>query len=158
MDTIITDCKLILLGDGGVGKTTFIKRHLTGIFEKKYNATVGVEIHAMKFYTNKGIVNFSVWDTAGEERNGGLRDGYYIGGKCGIIMFDVTSRNSYTNVPRWHRNLYRMCNHIPLVIVGNKVDLKDRKVKASQIMYHKDIMMNINILILRFFLLLASFY
>lgn len=44
-----------------------------------------------------------MWDTAGQEKFGGLRDGYYINGQCGIIMFDVTSRITYKNVPNWHR-------------------------------------------------------
>ena len=46
--------KLILVGDGGVGKTTFVKRHLTGEFEKKYVATLGVEVHPLVFHTNRG--------------------------------------------------------------------------------------------------------
>ena len=44
-----------------------------------------------------------MWDTAGQEKFGGLRDGYYINGQCGVIMFDVTSRITYKNVPNWHR-------------------------------------------------------
>ena len=43
--------KLILVGDGGTGKTTFVKRHLTGEFEKKYMATLGVEVHPLGFTT-----------------------------------------------------------------------------------------------------------
>ena len=52
-----------------------------------------------------------MWDTAGQEKFGGLRDGYYINGQCGIIMFDVTSRITYKNVPNWHRKLL-MCNSL----------------------------------------------
>lgn len=52
---------------------------------------------------NLGQIQFDVWDTAGQEKFGGLRDGYYINGQCGIIMFDVTSRITYKNVPNWHR-------------------------------------------------------
>jgi GTPase SAR1 family protein len=52
---------------------------------------------------NFGQIQFDVWDTAGQEKFGGLRDGYYINGQCGIIMFDVTSRITYKNVPNWHR-------------------------------------------------------
>jgi len=52
---------------------------------------------------NLGNIQFDVWDTAGQEKFGGLRDGYYINGHCGIIMFDVTSRITYKNVPNWHR-------------------------------------------------------
>lgn len=72
----LPEFKLVLVGDGGVGKTTFVKRHLTGEFEKKYIATLGVEVHPMVFHTNHGAIKFNVWDTAGQEKLGGLRDGY----------------------------------------------------------------------------------
>ena len=89
------------------------------------------------FYTNFGVIKFNVWDTAGQEKFGGLRDGYYIGANCGIIMFDVTSRVTYKNVPNWHRDLVRVCEDLPIVLCGNKVDMKDRKVKAKQINFHR---------------------
>ena len=114
-----------------------MKRHLTGEFEKRYIATLGVEVHPMPFFTNHGQVNFNVWDTAGQEKLGGLRDGYYIGGNCGIIMFDVCSRITYSNVPKWYKDLTRVCEAIPIVLVGNKVDVRDRKVKAKQITFHR---------------------
>ncbi len=133
----VPEFKLVLIGDGGVGKTTFVKRHLTGEFEKRYIATLGVEVHPMPFYTNHGQVIFNVWDTAGQEKLGGLRDGYYIGGNCGIIMFDVCSRITYSNVPKWYKDLTRVCEAIPIVLVGNKVDVRDRKVKAKQITFHR---------------------
>jgi GTP-binding nuclear protein Ran len=133
----IPDFKLVLVGDGGVGKTTFVKRHMTGEFEKKYVATLGVEVHPLLFHTNRGPIVFNVWDTAGQEKLGGLRDGYYIQGQCAIIMFDVTSRITYKNVPNWHRDLTRVCENIPIVLVGNKVEIKDRKVKAKQITFHR---------------------
>merc|ERR1739845_97146 len=129
--------KLILVGDGGVGKTTFVKRHLTGEFEKKYVATLGVEVHPLSSHTNFGPICSNVWDTAGQEKFGGLRDGYYIQGQCAIIMFDVTSRDTYTNVQNWHRDLVRVCENIPIVLVGNKVDIKERKVRAKQITFHR---------------------
>ena len=80
---------------------------------------------------------FDVWDTAGQEKFGGLRDGYYIGGHCAIIFFDVTSRVTYKNVPNWHRDLTRVTENVPIVLCGNKVDIKDRKVKAKQITFHR---------------------
>ena len=52
-------------------------------------------------------------------------------------MFDVTSRVTYKNVPNWHRDLVRVCENLPIVLCGNKVDMKDRKVKAKQINFHR---------------------
>merc|ERR1712193_197803 len=116
--------KLVLVGDGGTGKTTFVKRHVTGEFEKKYIATLGVEVHPLTFYTNYGQVIFNCWDTAGQEKFGGLRDGYYIQGQCAIIMFDVTSRVTYKNVPNWHRDLIRVCEGIPNALWGSRVRIR----------------------------------
>jgi GTP-binding nuclear protein Ran len=134
---VVATFKLILVGDGATGKTTFVKRHKTGEFEKRYIATVGVDVHPLTFYTNRGVICFNVWDTAGQEKFGGLRDGYYIQGNCAIIMFDVTSRATYKNVPNWHRDIVRVCDNIPMVLVGNKVDCFDRQVKAKMITFHR---------------------
>ncbi|KAL2915209.1 GTP-binding nuclear protein gsp1/Ran [Polyrhizophydium stewartii] len=148
--------KLVLVGGDPAGKTTFVKRHLTGEFEKKSSpTTLGVEVHPLTFHTNFGAICFNTWDTAsltiaaaaaraaasrslqGQEKFGGLRDGYYIQGQCAIIMFDVTSRITYKNVPNWHRDLVRVCENIPIVLCGNKVDIKERKVKAKAITFHR---------------------
>eukprot|EP00732_Lithocolla_globosa_P006033 Lithocolla_globosa_v1_NODE_6708_length_1046_cov_192.323915.p1 type:complete len:220 gc:universal NODE_6708_length_1046_cov_192.323915:89-748(+) len=133
----IPQFKMVLVGDGATGKTTFVKRHKSGEFEKKYVATLGVEVHPLDFYTNRGPICFNTWDTAGQEKFGGLRDGYYINGDCAIIMFDVTARITYKNVPNWHKDLVRVCENIPIVLCGNKVDVKDRKVKAKTIVFHR---------------------
>jgi len=133
----VPNFKLILVGDGGTGKTTFVKRHSTGEFEKKYEPTIGVEVSPLDFFTNRGQIRFFCWDTAGQEKLGGLRDGYYIHGNCAIIMFDVTSRLTYKNVPTWYRDLTRVCHNIPIVLCGNKVDVKQRQVKAKMVTFHR---------------------
>jgi len=130
-------CSHCAVGDGGTGKTTFVKRHMTGEFEKKYIATLGAEVHQLSFHTNFGKIVYNVWDTAGQEKFGGLRDGYSINGQCAIIMFDVTSRITYKNVPNWHRDLERVCENIPIVLCGNKVDVKERKVKTGAVTFHR---------------------
>ncbi|GAU41995.1 hypothetical protein TSUD_307010 [Trifolium subterraneum] len=77
--------KLVIVGDGGTGKTTFVKRHLTGEFEKKYEQAISV-------YFCLNVVS--------------------IHGQCAIIMFDVTARLTYKNVPTWHRDLCRHENEL----------------------------------------------
>ena len=98
---------------------------------------MGVEVNPLPFATNLGPLIFNVWDTAGQEKYGGLRDGYYIGGQAAIIMFDVTARVTYRSVPHWHRDLVRVCESIPIVLCGNKIDCKDRKVKPKDIRFHR---------------------
>jgi GTP-binding nuclear protein Ran len=52
-------------------------------------------------------------------------------------MFDLTSRISYKNVPRWYDSIIRVCGDIPIILIGNKADLDYRKVKPSAITFHK---------------------
>jgi len=94
-------------------------------------------VSPLPFYTNLGPIVFNCWDTAGQEKFGGLRDGYYISGQAAIIMFDVTGRVTYKNVPHWHKDLVRVCENIPIVLVGNKVDCKERKVRPKDITFHR---------------------
>lgn len=133
----VAEFKLVMVGDGSVGKTTFVKRHVTGEFDKVYKPTKGVEVTSIVYYTNHGPIRFNIWDTAGQEKLGKLRECYYIGADCAIIMFDLTTRTSYNNVPKWYKDLTKICESIPIVLVGNKADVKERKLKARQINFHR---------------------
>ncbi|EPQ08008.1 GTP-binding nuclear protein Ran [Myotis brandtii] len=104
---------------------TWVKHHLAGEFEKKYVATLGMEVHSLVCHTDKG-------NTAGQEKFRGLRDGGDIQAQRAITMFEVTSRVTEKNVPNWHRHLVRVCENIPIVLCGNKVDIEDRKVRQNQ--------------------------
>ncbi len=127
--------KIVLIGDGGAGKTTFINRHRTGEFTKSYLATMGVEVNPLPFSTSLGNIVFSIWDCAGQEKFGGLRDGYYVGAQAAIIMFDVTSLASYKSASEYCNELRKNHPTIPIVVCGNKVDCKDRKVKPKDIKF-----------------------
>ena len=109
--------KIIFVGDGGVGKTTFVKRYLTGEFnaEAHYVPTLGFEVPL----TNKP---FEIWDTAGKELHSGLREYYYLGAKKAVIMFDVGNRNSFDNVLVWLARVKKMCPEIPVMLCANKSD------------------------------------
>ncbi|THG12844.1 hypothetical protein TEA_018638 [Camellia sinensis var. sinensis] len=72
-----------------------------------------------------------------DDRLPSTRTRQFIHGQCAIIMFDVTARLTYKNVPTWHRDLCRVCENIPIVLCGNKVDVKNRQVKAKQVTFHR---------------------
>lgn len=126
MAVFVPEFKLILAGDGGVGKTTLMERLSTGNFKDRYIATIGVEVHPLEFHTNLGPIRFNVWDTGGQERYQNLRDGYYHHGQCAIIMFDVTSSLTYRTIPNLMRGLTRVCENIPIALIGNKIDCAAR--------------------------------
>ena len=130
---------LILVGDGGVGKTSFVKAHMTGEFEKKYVATLGSEVYPLTFHTNKGAIKFNCWDTAGQERYGELRELENNQWQCAIIIFDVRCRSTYNNATEdWYKELTRARKNIPIVLCGDNAESKDRKVKAEQITFHHE--------------------
>jgi len=119
--------KIVIVGDGEVGKTTFTKFHLAREFERKYVATLGVEVHPLLLHTNYGPIKFNVWDCAGVEKFGGLRDGYYIQAKGAIVMFDLTQRASLKNAETWERDVWRVNGDIPIAHCGNKCDLESER-------------------------------
>lgn len=130
--------KILIVGDGGVGKTTYIKRFHEGKFEQKYVPTMGVEVTPIPVRTNRGNRILNIWDCAGQEKFGGMGWGYYPGAHAAIIMFDVTSRLSYKAVKHWYKDIQKKCPGIPVVICGNKADCKDRKVKPKDITYPQE--------------------
>jgi GTP-binding nuclear protein Ran len=137
---VITDnhrkYKICLIGDGGVGKTTYINRVLDGPFIKEYIATQGVVVHKATFWVSREhSILFDVWDTAGQEKKAGLKDLYYVDADAAIFFFDVTSRISAHNLPVWISNFKRVAGaDKPIVIVSNKIDVADRKVNKKNIL------------------------
>lgn len=121
----ILNFKIVVIGDAGVGKSTFINRHRTGEFTKSYIPTMGVEVTPIPFYTNKGHVICNMWDCAGQERFSGIKEGYYVGAQAAIIVFDLTSKITYKDLIYHHQNLRHSCPTIPIVICGNKIDCKE---------------------------------
>jgi GTP-binding nuclear protein Ran len=132
--------KMILVGGPSVGKTSFVKRHVTGEFEKTYVPTVGVQVMPVLFHTNIGPVRYMIWDCSGQEIN----EAHYVGAKCAIIMFDVSSERSYQQVPKWYKSITNVCEKIPIVLCGNKIDVdkthvmkkRNRFAKKKNLVYY----------------------
>ncbi|KAH8293105.1 hypothetical protein KR044_003147, partial [Drosophila immigrans] len=117
--------KCLLLGDSGVGKTSFLRRHVTGQFKDAHEPTKGVQVYTLLLQTNYQDLALEFWEVAGDERHGGLYDGYYFYAECAIIMFDLSVEITAISVPRWLRSFQEICGkQLPVVICGNKAELQ----------------------------------
>lgn len=113
---------IIVVGDGGVGKTTLVNRWNKNKFTKQYIATKGVKIYKSLCYDTK----FNIIDTAGQEKYSPIS--YNDKVDAAIIMFDVQSNISYKSIPFWHNKIIKNYGDIPIVICGNKVEVSNRKI------------------------------
>lgn len=123
--------KIVIFGDGGVGKTTLINRYLTGVFKSNSEMTIGVAFHVKKIDIGGKHINLQIWDFAGEERFKFLLPSYVIGASAGIFLFDITRYSSLKNFDSWieiFKQGYRGENHqIPVLLVGSKLDLEYKR-------------------------------
>jgi len=120
----IPDCKITLVGDSGVGKSSIIGRFVTGIFIKDMSSTAGLN-YSQKLYEKDGKkVNLNLWDTAGQEKFRALGRNFYKDSYIIIIVFDITNRMSFINAKEvWYneiKNYGEKYNFLSLV--GNKSD------------------------------------
>ena len=125
----ITTYKCLLVGDGGVGKSTYIERLRKGAFDPKYTPTLGVEVHPLVFKRGDSRVRFIVWDCAGQERFGCLRDGYYNKADCAIIMYDASKASrELAKVQALYGDIKRVVGrNVPIVLIGNKAGIEPRR-------------------------------
>lgn len=128
-----TDYKIILIGDGGCGKTSFVNCLRKGEFSGKYIATQGVDVSPITFTTNHGTIIFKIWDCAGQEKFGGLRDGYYVGANGVLLMLDLTNKLSLRTMEHWVKDAERVVGDVPIVVCCNKIDALNRKITEEMV-------------------------
>ena len=126
--------KVVIVGDSGVGKTNLVRRFINNVFTKDTKATVGVEFMSKNFIVDNKVIKLELWDTAGQERYKAITAAYYRGAKGAMIVYDVTSKDSFNNVDKWHNELKtKGSQDINIIMIGNKTDLEDiRHVSSEQ--------------------------
>jgi Ras-related protein Rab-1A len=120
--------KVLLIGDSGVGKSSILIRFTDDIYSDKYISTIGVDFKIKTMEHDDKIIKLQLWDTAGQERFRTLTTSYYRGAHGIIIVFDLTDPDSFENIKQWLNEVNRYAyENICKIIVGNKVDLYDKK-------------------------------
>ncbi|WOL05871.1 ras-related protein RHN1-like isoform X2 [Canna indica] len=128
------NAKLVLLGDMGAGKSSLVIRFVRGQFLEFQESTIGAAFFAQTLAVGDTTVKFEIWDTAGQERYHSLAPMYYRGAAAAIVVFDITSSESFEKAKKWVQELQKQGNpNMVTALAGNKCDLEDkRKVEVEE--------------------------
>ncbi|XP_004496241.1 ras-related protein RABF1 [Cicer arietinum] len=126
--------KLVLLGDSGVGKSCIVLRFVRGQFDPTSKVTVGASFLSQTIaLQDSTTVKFEIWDTAGQERYAALAPLYYRGAAVAVIVYDITSPESFSKAQYWVKELQKHGSpDIVMALVGNKADLHEKREVAVQ--------------------------
>ena len=119
--------KIVVIGDGAVGKTSLIKKFTKGTFEKDYVKTIGAQLSKYNKEINGDMIRLIFWDIAGQADFNFLHHLFYKESKAAIIVYSLEendlSYDSFTHIENWYKELMKYCGDIPIVLFANKVDL-----------------------------------
>jgi small GTP-binding protein len=127
MPTELAHYKVVLLGDSGVGKTALVERITEDIFQNCHVPTVGAQFISLEMEIGENKCILELWDTAGQEVFRSLVGFYAREAKGAILMYDVTVKTSFANLPKWIDFIRENSPDAQLLIFGNKIDLTDER-------------------------------
>lgn len=116
--------KVVVAGDGAVGKTSLIRRYCEGKFDIARVQTIGVDFQTQTVDLPQGTVKLSIWDMAGQDRFAVMRGGFYRGSRASALVFDVTMEETLKSLLRWKDEILEAVQEQPFLVVGNKIDLE----------------------------------
>ncbi len=117
--------KITLLGEKNVGKTSLVYRFIENKFRENYKATLGVNLLKKDININGGV-SAQIWDLGGQESFKSLRKLYLEGANGGLVIFDLTDRNSFDKLNEWIDSFKNTRGEQPLLLIGNKSDLENQ--------------------------------
>ncbi|XP_017844414.1 ras-related protein Rab-26 isoform X3 [Drosophila busckii] len=127
--------KTILLGDSGVGKTSFLVKYNTGEFRLgSFSATVGIALTNKVVVVDGTRVKLQIWDTAGQERFRSVTHAYYRDAHALLLLYDVTNKTTFDNIRAWLGEIREYAQEdVVIVLIGNKADCgsSERQVKRE---------------------------
>jgi small GTP-binding protein len=126
--------KLCILGDAGVGKTSLVRRYTVGEFSSDYLSTIGTSVMKKNIVLNKKSIDLIIWDIAGQKKYHEVRESYYRGSSCALVVCDITRKETFTNLPNWISHFRKNVGDVPVLIITNKNDLwEERKFEPEEV-------------------------
>uniref|UniRef100_A0A2C9JD11 EF-hand domain-containing protein n=1 Tax=Biomphalaria glabrata TaxID=6526 RepID=A0A2C9JD11_BIOGL len=118
--------KVVFIGDSGVGKSTIIHRFCHQEFKCNFQATIGVDFQVKTIELKDTIVILQLWDTAGQERYRSLTKTYFRKADGVIVVYDVTTESTFTNVRNWMTSVKEEVEPgTVIMLLGNKLDMAE---------------------------------
>ena len=114
--------KVVIIGNTNVGKTALMLRYADDVFRTQFISTIGVDFKIARVKVGETFVRLQIWDTAGQDRFRTISSTYYRGAHGAIIVYDVTSFDSFNNVECWLDEMKHHDKDIFKIMVGNKND------------------------------------
>jgi Ras-related protein Rab-23 len=129
--------KVVIVGNGAVGKSSLIQRYCRGTFTKSYKKTIGVDFLEKHLRISGEDVRLMLWDTAGQEEFDAITKAYYRGAQACVVAFASNDRASFEAVDKWKRKVEEECGgigmgNIPMVLVQNKIDLMHQSLVSTE--------------------------
>ena len=119
--------KILLIGDSQVGKTSLLLKYTEHVFPEEHIATIGVEYKDKFIVKDNYNIRLQIWDTAGQERFHSITKNIYRNANGVLFVYDITNQESFNNIKNWIKDLQNVGNDIKGVIVGNKLDLEQKR-------------------------------
>ena len=124
--------KILLIGDSQVGKTSLLLKYTEHVFPEEHIATIGVEYKDKFILKDNYNIRLQIWDTAGQERFHSITKNIYRNANGVLFVYDITNQESFGNIKNWIKDLQNVGNDIKGVIIGNKIDLEQKRDVSKQ--------------------------
>jgi len=126
--------KIVIVGESSVGKTNLLIRYMKDSFDDAQRPTIGMDFFTKEIVTEQHSIKVQFWDTAGQEKYKTLASAYYKVSSGVILVYDVTSRNTFTKLDHWIKEIdLNAPLNLKMMLIGNKTDLvEDRQVSAEE--------------------------
>ncbi|MFX0134141.1 MAG: Rab family GTPase, partial [Candidatus Hodarchaeota archaeon] len=125
--------KILLLGDGAVGKTSLLKRFIYNTFDSDYKGTIGVQFMTRSVEVENKRVKLVIWDVAGQSKFTSYRHLYYKDADGIILVYDITRFPTFENLEKWVDDATKHTEQdTQIAVLANKNDLKDNRAVSEE--------------------------
>jgi len=125
--------KYIIIGNSGCGKSSITSSFCNSSYSLDHNVTIGVDFMMKIIDICNKKIKIQIWDTAGQEMFRSITKSYYKNTCVAIVVYDITNRDTFNNLPNWIQDIQDSCTQEPLIIViGNKSDLHNKRKVSTE--------------------------